>query len=130
MKRIDEIAARAEKATKGPWEQSHRKIPNDPGSMYATQVYDSAGKTIATLAWYDRPKPDGWRGSSREENADFIANAIMDIPFLLASQKKMREAVEAIANELAFIDEVDLTHAEKKIKRRAEAALKEEGENV
>lgn len=106
--REKQIREREAKATKGPWEASHRKIPNDANGMYDTQVYCSEGKTIATLAWYDRENPDGRTGSSREENCEFISHARADIPWLLYQLGELqtdialrRAGAERLESELA-----------------------------
>ena len=59
------------KFTKGPWNQSHRKTKS---GGYSTQVYDSDGETICTLAWYPVPTEKGFT-TNRSENANLIACA-------------------------------------------------------
>ena len=69
--------------TPGEWFQSHRPIPNNEERMYSTQVYTEDGETIASLAWYPKPKAKGIiegkhflvTGSYREANAKLIAAA-------------------------------------------------------
>lgn len=62
---------RKTKFTKGPWSQSHRKTKS---GGYSTQVYDSDGETICTLAWYAVPTERGFT-TNRSENAQLIACA-------------------------------------------------------
>lgn len=57
--------------TPGPWFQSHREKPD---GMWSTEVYDAAGETIASLAWYPVPHDGGVR-TAREANAHLIASA-------------------------------------------------------
>ncbi len=59
------------KHTPGPWEQSHRKGIN---GFYNTEVYDSKGETIATIAWYPVKMKDS-TVTAREPNAQLIASA-------------------------------------------------------
>lgn len=59
------------KHTPGPWSWSHREIP---GGNYSTQVYDVAGKEIATIAWYPVTQ-NNITITSREANARLIAAA-------------------------------------------------------
>lgn len=58
--------------TKGEWKQSHRIVDED--GMYSTQVYDSKGETICTLAWYPVKEGNVTR-TAREDNAKLIADA-------------------------------------------------------
>jgi hypothetical protein len=48
--------------------------------MYSTEVYDAAGETIATVAWYPVKTKSGSIVTAREANASLIAAA----PDLLA----------------------------------------------
>lgn len=57
--------------TPGPWSQSHRERED---GTYATEVYCSQGRTIATLSWYAVPHKGG-TASSRPANARLIAEA-------------------------------------------------------
>lgn len=82
MSQLEEIKARAEKATPGPWmkdpdEPVHIMKPDKPGFSWD-------GTVVATLQRDDF-------GLFEEANADFIAHARTDIPKLLAAL----EAVEA-----------------------------------
>lgn len=60
------------KHTPGPWGQSHRKRED---GMYATEVYDAKGETIATCAWYPVPLGGGHTATNRDANARLIAAA-------------------------------------------------------
>jgi hypothetical protein len=117
MKRIDEIAARAEKATKGPWD---------------VEYYELNGS--------DRKPILSHYGKNATNDLIFIEHAREDIPFLLASQKKMREALQAVVglfrDSSFYIKKLGLPITngdQERIDRAfilAEAALKGEGENV
>ena len=74
------------KPTQGPWSQSHRL--NKRGS-YSTEVYDSNGEEIATLAWYP-VKTEFGIGTNREANARLIAAA----PELLEALQAVLEKYE------------------------------------
>ena len=69
MNRLNEIEARANAATEGPWEASMDRVEHTGDSQYAV-AYDVA----------------------REEDAEFIAHARTDLPRLLAAVR----AVEAV----------------------------------
>ena len=58
------------KFTSGKWSQSHREDKNT--GMYSTEVYDSRGQTICTLAWHTEPESTR---TDRPENAALIAAA-------------------------------------------------------
>ncbi len=58
------------KFTSGKWSQSHREYKNT--GMYSTEVYDSRGQTICTLAWHTEPESTR---TDRPENAALIAAA-------------------------------------------------------
>jgi len=51
--------------------------------MYATQIYDESGETIATAAWYPIRIDDRTVSTNREANARLMASA----PELLAAAK-------------------------------------------
>lgn len=68
---LDGLEKLAKNATPGEWKQSHRAGRD---GMYSTEVYDAAGETIATIAWYPKPIANGI-ATYREENAAFIAAA-------------------------------------------------------
>ena len=58
--------------TAGKWSQSHREGKD---GMYNTQVYDSEGETICTLAWHAVNEGNGVTSTDREENAVLISHA-------------------------------------------------------
>jgi hypothetical protein len=59
-----------ELTTPGPWLCAHREGDDRP---WRTQVFDSSGETIATLAWYPVRRPDGNLTTAREGNGKLIA---------------------------------------------------------
>ncbi|WP_430754636.1 hypothetical protein [Micrococcus luteus] len=68
MKRLNEIEARANAATEGPWEASMDRVEHAGDSEYAV-AYDVA----------------------REEDAEFIAHARTDVPALVAALRAVLE---------------------------------------
>ena len=83
------------KHTPGPWLQSHRQTGPE---AWNTQVYDEAGRTIATLAWYPVTLTGGLIGTAREANARLIAAA----PDLLEACRYIVEAGETGDEETAI----------------------------
>lgn len=83
MNDFEAIRARAEKATRGPWETS--TTSRDPG---ARMVDIPDGDDVMSLAW----ELGGGLVGMSPANADFVAHAREDIPALLA----MRDAVLAM----------------------------------
>ncbi|SNS43342.1 hypothetical protein SAMN06309944_0235 [Micrococcales bacterium KH10] len=88
MKRLDEIKARAEAATEGPWAVSE----------------DSE----SSRAWFTRPFPEfkGKDGrpvhlSITHAETEFIAHAREDIPWLLAEVDRLQAQVDAVRAALA-----------------------------
>lgn len=72
--RVAEIAARAEAATEGPWSRSrHYKL---------NIISDATGQIITGHA------------TPNSTNAEFIAHAREDIPFLLSEVRRLRSVVE------------------------------------
>lgn len=78
------------KATPAPWFQEHRKKAN---GMYATEVFDKEGETIATLAWHSK-KLGNITKTDREANARLIAAA-----------PEMLEALKSIQQQLQMSDD-------------------------
>ena len=85
MSYLDQIAARIEGATKGPWETRINDLTDE-----VTVVHDS--EAVLQVAWIDADYRHTWA----MPDAEFIANARVDVPRLLAAVR----AVEAIADEL------------------------------
>lgn len=108
---VEEIRARAEKATKGPWEAMNTDDPmcmnldfivagemEDGGFI---QDYDPKDIIAITLLQYPRyaSHPDF------RENQRFIAHAREDVPALLADNDALREEVERLKSGLRQIAE-------------------------
>jgi hypothetical protein len=81
--------------TPGPWLQSHREKPD---GMWATEVYDAAGETIATMAWYPVKTERGSFVTARESNARLIAAA----PELLEALEESAEELQFVLEKLGF----------------------------
>ena len=116
MSYLDQIAARIEGATKGPWETRINDLTDE-----VTVVHDS--EAVLQVAWIDADYRHTWA----MPDAEFIANARVDVPRLLAAVR----AVEAIADELCEDIPEDaanasMKHAGKVIRRALTEAL--EGE--
>lgn len=77
MSRIDEIRERCEKATKGPWEAVTRGNTVKSHAVTVTGYYFSIAGGI----------------SKKTGNADFIANARQDIPYLLGEIDRLNGLV-------------------------------------
>ena len=84
---LEEIKARAEGATEGPW---------------STRRFDLDLFVVAENGALN-PINLGYVGNRPEDDAEFIAHARTDIPKLLA-------ALEAVAGELAELDAIQAEH--------------------
>ena len=106
MDRIEEIRARAEKASRGPWELYCAELRRGLG-VEVIEVL-SHGKPI--IKW---PGFDGvdLSGEKKRHNADFMAHAREDIPYLLialASKDKRIEELEGdIETSIEFLKTAD-----------------------
>lgn len=118
---LDEIEARASKATPGPW------------------TVDNEGVEYATVgAGFDhRPCLQRWAGSdahyingSREEDANFIAASRADVPALVAEvrrlQRKHQQNVALIGKFVSELDRKDERIAELESRERASYEIEEE----
>ena len=105
MNRIEEIAARAEAATQGPWFAHQEYIDMGVPDAHQT-VTDSAerykGKFIASVGLYSDVK---------DANADFVAHSQEDVLFLLEELRVakceawVRGYVYSYAQERGYTDE-------------------------
>lgn len=82
------------KFTSGKWSQSHRK--DKKTGMYSTEVYDSRGQTICTLAWHTEPESTR---TDRPENAALIA-AAPDMYKLLNDMFENHELGEGVDHDI------------------------------
>ena len=85
---LDQIQARADKATAGPWEVDR----NHPFSSDIVGIYSSGAKKYVVMVDEDDPTTDA--------EANFIAHAREDIPALLAMVREQRAVIERV-RELA-----------------------------
>ena len=113
---LDAVQARIEGATKGSWETRINDLTDE-----VTVVHDS--EAVLQVAWIDGDYRHTWA----MPDAEFIANARVDVPRLLAAVR----AVEVIADELCEDIPEDaanasMKHAGKVIRRALTEAL--EGE--
>lgn len=117
LDRLDEIQARADAATDGPWTwASHRTVDGDEWA-----VFDPHDWALAS-------NRDGWT-----PDAEFIAAARTDVPWLIEQVRKLDAALRAV---LDVCDELEANipydngnatanHAGRTIRRAIAAALGE-----
>ena len=124
MNRLDKIEARTNAATEGPWEWDGESNEPWPAGDNSLRSVSGAKDDLVLYAWgYDAYGIE----AARDADAEFIANARVDVPRLLAAVR----AVEAIADELCEDIPEDaanasMKHAGKVIRRALTKAL--EGE--
>ena len=99
MDRIDEIRARVEKASRGPWELYCAELRRGLG-VEVIEVL-SHGKPI--IKW---PGFDGvdLSGEKKRHNADFMAHAREDIPYLLTALAEKDKRIEELEAPNLFND--------------------------
>lgn len=85
MTTLDEIQARADVATQGPWHTRHCPPCTELGRL-EVNIWDTTGNFLIT-SWCDEDDDPG-------PDAEFIAHAREDVPRLVAALKAV-EAVEA-----------------------------------
>lgn len=91
---IAAIAARAAAATPGPWVEHGRHVQHDEWLALGREVDDMSGLGCEV----DGPPPPTLRGDyALHADAEFIAHAREDIPYLLAAL----DAERALADRLA-----------------------------
>jgi len=105
-KQLEEIRARAEKATKGPWyakatDDDHSQccnfISTVPGPFEHDQRFigEQDDETVVALTLLQAPRLAD--APEFEENTEFIAHARDDIPALLAEVERLRVGLRQIA---------------------------------
>jgi len=115
--RLREIEQRCEKATRGPWEwESFPVVLNELGkkefpegielshtwirtSWVNGQMKDKMPIVFSTFCPYIEPEHDV---DVEEKDADFIAHAREDIPYLLSVIKEQAEEIERLRNAWTF----------------------------
>jgi hypothetical protein len=107
MSRLDEIEARAAKATEGPWgwrTAPHPDKPMSKGEWMEGCVTGVAPHLYVTIVEADEALSgeEGYRvtcvtgdGLDSYKNADFIAHARADIPYLIAQVRERDAAIAA-----------------------------------
>ena len=105
-KRIAAIQERCDKATPGPWEQANKSV-----RVVGSQLVNSWGNEA----------PSGWQGGicnclgaqkyqggknhplnqQAKANAEFIAHARVDVPYLLADNARLTARVEQLEADIA-----------------------------
>ena len=94
MLNIEEIKARTEKASRGPWNWQQNRHPNCDGTPWGW-IKGPAGNMC-------------WSGAQSRVDADFIAHAREDIPVLLAEIERLQE------ENVALRDTIDKMMAQNK----------------
>jgi hypothetical protein len=92
MDKLKEIEERAKQATEGPWEP-HEETEYQPGERPIGKLLYVTGldRSIFDSEWADQ---SDWERS--KYNADFIAHARSDIPYLLERLRDAEETLEKI----------------------------------
>ena len=107
MKRLDDIKARAEAATDGPWKWDNRRVPTLNGMAGSRDVYRYETEVIEA----DHNGECGCRSACQLDltvgpaDAEFIAHARTDVPALVAAV----EAVLALHKAWAESNPTDTT---------------------
>ena len=83
--RLNEIEARANAATKGPWK---------PHLVDGTLVVGNGGGFVAATSNSTKGGSYYWDWEQMEANATFIARARQDVPNLIAEVRRLREWLE------------------------------------
>ena len=101
--RLDEIEARAEAATEGPWEADGAEV-SQHWSRPKPWATVASSEVVCMAYCYG----GSGRGIERETDAEFIAASRTDIPYLVAQVKLLREENErARYNAYRFADALD-----------------------
>lgn len=89
--RLEEIKARAEKATPGPWsaDDEHGDIPGAERAWCVSKITES-GDYSHDIAYLSTDCADPI-GTQETADAEFIAHAREDIPWLVAEVERLRE---------------------------------------
>jgi hypothetical protein len=105
--RLDEIRARAEAATPGPWRW--RGLLTAEGSEqtyagYSQRVFRFTTDSLDTSPTLVAETFDG-HSDTAPPNAEFIAHARDDIPYLLAEVERLRAALASVGYRLTRKDD-------------------------
>jgi len=93
---LDQIQARADKATAGPWTAQDLETEHGHRGIFWISDLNHGAKTIAEIDANDGGIEAIWSF----KDAEFIAHARTDIPALLAMMREQRARLDAVA-ELA-----------------------------
>ena len=101
--RVEQILARVEAATEGPWESSCWDSGHSHFEMSCTVVTQDAGDHIADLNGLVRLGNELRAQDDGRHDAEFIAHARDDVPWLLA---RLADQATTIAEQAATIQRV------------------------
>ena len=115
MSRLDEIKARAEAATPGPWRWRNSGgepmlLSRSPG-LYVVMTFERMGMHGAQPVFRDPENPNVSKPAGRENiyefsDAAFIAAVREDVPWLLAEVARLTAERDALAAQVARVEEV------------------------
>ena len=93
MNRLNEIEARANAATEGPWEWEGESNEPWPAGDNSLRSVSGAKDDLVLYAWgYDAYGIE----AARDADAEFIAHARTDVPWLLEQVERRDKALEAV----------------------------------
>jgi|HubBroStandDraft_1064217.scaffolds.fasta_scaffold127556_2 hypothetical protein len=129
MTRETDIRARAEKATKGPWTaRDQNSLGSREGYWIEANHPEVAEVSIANVR---RGCGEAEDLGNDADDADFIAHAREDIPWLLGERAADREKIAALESEIARLRaELDATHRDLDECQAQNEALKSELEKA
>ena len=93
--RLDEIEARANAATKGPWVYGGKNRINTP--TIDVDEADWGGEDLSGYAIHAQQDTGAWRYA----DAEFMAHAREDVPWLIEQVRKRDAALQAV-HQIAF----------------------------
>lgn len=106
MTRLDEIRARCEKATPGPWEEQVMFHSEEPGHSAAGPhcVPDLSNEDV------DELEADELAEEQAQADAAFIAAARSDVPWLVSEVERLRAGLMLVASivESSEADDADV----------------------
>lgn len=113
MSRLDEIKARCDAATEGPWQWRNSNgepmlLSRAPG-LYVVMTFERMGMHGAQPVFRDPENPNVLKPAGRENiyefsDAEFIAAAREDVPWLLAEVERLTAERDALAAKVARVE--------------------------
>ena len=106
MTRLEEIKARLDAATAGPWDL----VIDDTGGEFTnwpSVEADHEDASVVHRAGFKQRHWGDWSCRQANRNATFIANAPADIAHLLEQNARLREALEAALPVVTWADDED-----------------------